>query len=85
MTTTNPVTFVKVQDAQPSGKYQATSVDRAKAAADMILVQVNPKIVRSQIGAIKGRGVKFFGQDLYQVTDSAWSKLQTQYTCKTDF
>ena len=68
--TTATITWTKTQEATPMGEYKVTAIDDAKANADLLLIQVCPKVVQSNI-QLKGRGIKAMGQGLYQVTDAA--------------
>ena len=86
MTTPNPVKFVKQPTTDPPmGEYKPTAIDARKAAAQVLLVQVAPKIVNAKV-ELRGQGIKPFGPDgTYQVTDKAWAKIQATYTWQTDF
>jgi hypothetical protein len=78
--------FTKTQSAQPVGAYNPTLIDNAKNDAQILLLQVAPKIVDSRL-PLKGRGVKPFGsaEGRYLVTDKAWDCLKEQYTWSSDF
>ena len=82
----NTVKFTKTQDAQPLGDYVKTSVDTVKESATLKLIQVGPKVIDSKI-ELKGRGIKLLStvERRYQVTDTAWEKLQQTHSRATDF
>lgn len=67
------VTFIKTQNAQPTGVYQPTTVDAAKGAADFRILQVGPIVIRWQDGRTE------------TVTKRQLAKLQTVHTSMTDF
>lgn len=63
--------FKKIQDAQPTGEYKETEIDKKKQEVDFRLVDLN------YIRWKDGRG--------QHVTKRELAKLQKQYTWTTDF
>lgn len=66
-------TMTKIQNAQPMGEYKPTAVDAKKAAADFLLINVNPNIIDWKDGRRE------------RVTSRQLSKLQASHSWATDF
>jgi hypothetical protein len=77
--------FTKTHTAQPIGEYTRTVTDSRKDTVMIRLLQCSPKIVDSKV-PLKGRGIKQLSvAGRYQVSDTAWTKLQSSYSWTTDF
>lgn len=66
-------TLTKVKSAQEMGRYKETSVDKQKKAADFLLLQVSPNVIRWKGGKTE------------IVTARTLKKLQKTHTWATDF
>lgn len=79
-------TLEKIKSAEPVGTYTRTSVDDQKDRAIILLQYAygNGYDVRSKI-ALKGRGVKHYGEDRYFVTVRMIEQLRKQHEIACDF
>ena len=66
-------TVTKTKDAEPMGEYKPTAVDARKAAADFLLINVNPNIIDWKDGRRE------------RVTAKKLKVLQKKYKWATDF
>ena len=66
-------TVTKTKNAEPVGEYRRTAVDDRKDAADFLVVNRGPNMIRWQDGRLE------------RVTDRQLSKLQASHTWATDF
>ena len=66
-------TITKIKSAEPMGSYQRTTVDDRKDAADFLLINVCPNVIRWNDGTVQ------------RVTSRQLSKLQTSHSWATDF
>ena len=75
----------KIKSASVMGNYKPTVIDKTKAEAQLLLQSCDPKIVHTKI-ELKGAGIKkSTSPGVYQVSNTAWNKLTTQYNWMTDF
>ena len=79
-------TMTKTADAQPMGIYQPTSLDAAKAQADVRIIDAEGTFtVRSNV-ALSGRGVVARGAaGTYEVTKSAMKRIEKTHNVVCDF
>lgn len=84
-------TIELVKEATPRGKYQPTTLDEAKAKADILVDSVDGAYytIRVQNPSIKlnGRGIKpnkWIG-NMYDVTERVYKQLSKQYNVMCDF
>lgn len=81
----NGYNIKKIKSAPIVGEYKSTSVDKIKSEVQLLLKSSDPKIVHTRI-ALSGVGIKKSSNtETYQVSNSAWDKLKTQYSWMTDF
>ncbi len=66
-------TVTKTHSAQPVGTYVPTNVDARKAAADFLLIQVGPNVIRWQDGRQE------------RVSARQLTRLQATHSWHTDF
>src|ERR1700722_1585766 len=83
-------TITKTQNAPPVGEYIKTSVDNARAVADICItgyVRARTEIMTRKL--LSGSGVKLIatinGVGRYLVTDEVMTELRRRYTISTDF
>lgn len=84
-------TIELVSRETPRGKYQPTSLDEAKAKADILITSVDGnyytiKVQKAGI-SLKGRGIKpskWIG-NVYEVTERVYKSLMNQYNVMCDF
>jgi hypothetical protein len=84
-------TITKTQEAQPLGTYVPTSVDAAREAADIRIVdhgRGNRTYIETR-KLLSGPGIKLIrtsnGTGRYQVTEEAMTELRRRYSVATDF
>jgi len=68
-----PATVTKTKTAKPVGAYTPTEIDERKSAADFLLVQVSPSIIRWHDGRTE------------KVSSRQLTQLQAIHTWATDF